>query len=1044
MHVAILGPLEVTADSQPIEIGGARLRVLLVRLAMGVGRVVTVEQLADALWPEDKPADQISAVRSLVSRLRRALPEPSVLRSTPGGYSLDLPLDAVDAHRFDRLAREARRELAKGNPVAAVQQLRAALGLWRGPALADAARASFAVGYIAGLDEARLAATEDRTEAELASGHHDHLVSELSELAARHPLRERLQGLLLRTLCAEGRQAEALAGYEEVRRRLADDLGTDPGPELQQVHLAILQSEPEQPRGGNLRTPLSSFVGRAAELERVGELLVGSRLVTLVGPGGAGKTRLATTVGASITAPGGVWLVELAPVTDPADVHAAALGAFGLREARTVESRSARDTMSRLVEALPRAETVIVLDNCEHLIDAAARLAEELLGRCPQLRVLATSREPLGVPGETLCPVPPLEVPEPGCSVAQAMANPAVTLLAQRAAAVRPGFVVDDENVAAVVEICRRLDGLPLAIELAAALLRSLTAPQLAERLDDRFRLLTGGNRTALPRHQTLRAVVAWSWSLLSEDERRFAERLAVFPAGIALAAAERMCAQSETALPLLTALVDKSLLQIADGPGLRYRMLETIREFALERLADSGNIVEARATHAAYFVNLAETAEPHLRGREQLVWTAILTAERDNLVAALHFAAGIGDADTAIRLAAALSTFWTTQGSRTESVAWLRLALDTPGESPVEARTTVEAVFLINKALAGGFAQLQEIVEPFQPVVATAERFPNHPLLAMLEPLLALFTDDTKLGLASINRRLSHPDPWTRAALWMLRAEMQENKGDMTAMRRDMPVAVAGFREVGERFGLSQALTSLADAHLVFGDSDAAIEALREAIQLVRELDPEDDASHERMSLAVARLQKGDVAWAHAEMHALTQPGSRELSPHNLSFALLSLGDIARYEKDLAEAARLYEEATTALHSAPFVAPQFQALVLTSKAMLALDQADAATADEQLTAAANYASEASDMPVLGRVGVGVTALRRYRGDTVGAAETLGATEQLRGAPDGRHPDVMRLTQQLRAELGDAEYDAAYAKGLGLNRPAAIGQVRRR
>ncbi|MET0237153.1 MAG: BTAD domain-containing putative transcriptional regulator [Kibdelosporangium sp.] len=1037
MRVGILGPLAVTADGRPVEIGGARLRTLMVRLAVSAPRAVTVEQLADALWPDEKPADQVNAVRTLVSRLRRALPDPARIRSANGGYCLDVPGEAVDVNRFALLARQARRALTDGDPVAAVEHGRAALELWRGPALADAARLSFAAGYVAGLDEARLAAVEDRTEAELLSGQHTHLVTELSELAIRHPLRERLQCLRLKALCAEGRHAEALAAYEAVRARLADELGADPGPGLREVHLTILRGAPaEKPGIGNLRTALTSFVGRENEVGRIGKLLVDNRLVTLVGPGGAGKTRLATTVAAGLSVPGGVWLAELASVTDPADVHLAVLSALGVRDARAMDRN---DTMGRLVEVLARTETVIVLDNCEHLVEAAARLADDLLGRCPRLRILATTREPLGVFGETLCPVPPLQVPEPDASVSQAVANPAVRLLAERAAAVCPGFEVTEDNVAAVVEICRRLDGLPLAIELAAARLRTLTAAHLAERLDDRFRLLTGGSRTALPRHQTLRAVVAWSWDLLDEQECRFAERLAVFPAGVSLAAAEQVCGRPD-ALELLTALVDKSLLQTADGPGPRYRMLETIREFAVERLAGRGDIVEARAAHAAYFLELAETAEPRFRAHDQLPWMAIMVAERDNIAAALYFAAGAGDADTAVRLAAAMCMLWTIQGSRAESIGWLQLALDVPGESPPEARTAVRAICLLNKAISGAYPRLEDVVEPFRAVVADARQAPDHPLLALLEPLLGLFTDDIELGLPAIDKRLSHPDPWTRAVLWMLRGAMLENEGDMAGMRRDMPRAVAGFRAVGERFGLAQSLSSLADAHLAFGEPELAIEALTESIRVLRELQPEDAADRERVTLAAAWLHQGDVDRARAELLGLTR--TLNGSAHSFGFTWIALGDIARHEGDLDEAARVYDIAVAVVDDVPFVSPHLHALVNAARAHLATELG--APAGHLLDEAVKRALEASDMPVLARVCVAVAAAQLRDGDAANAAKVLGAAERLRGAPDPLHPDVARLAGRLRAELGDAGYDAAYTQGLALDRAGAIDQARRR
>ncbi|MBB5953580.1 putative ATPase [Saccharothrix tamanrassetensis] len=1024
MRVEVLGPLAVTADGVAVEIGGTRVRALLIRLALGAGRVVTVEELADALWPEDKPADEVGAVRSLVSRLRRALPDPTALRSAHSGYCLDLPPDAVDAHRFDRLARAARRALTSGDPATARRLGREALDLWRGAALADVAGVPFAVGHVAGLEETRLAAFEDTAEADLACGPAQHLVADLTDLAARHPLRERLQALLLRALFAAGRPAEALAAYEDVRRRLADELGADPGPELRETYQEILRAEPpDRPRAGNLRMPLTSFVGRSADLDRVDELLTRHRLVTLVGPGGAGKTRLATTAAARL--PAGAWLVELAPVTDPADVPTAVLGALGLRGQRAVDRPLEQlDTVGRLVETLSRTESVVVLDNCEHLVDAAARLAEELLGRCPGLRVLATSREPLGVFGEAIVPVPPLDAPT------------AVRLLAERAAAVRPDFAVTDDNAPALAEICRRLDGLPLAIELAAARLRSLSPEQLAARLDDRFRLLTGGSRTALPRHQTLRAVVAWSWDLLDEAERDFAERLAVFPAGVDLEAAEHLV--GEDAFDLLTALVDKSLLHAVDGN--RHRMLETIREYGLERLGESGRIGAARAEHAEYYRDLAETAEPHLRSGEQLAWIARLEAERDNLLAALHFAADRGDADTAVRLAAAMSLFWTMRGNRAESVGWFRLALGVPGESALVARHVVSAFLLVNDAISGGFQNLDDHAGRLRELASHAE--PTHPVLVLLEPMVGLFLDETAGAVEAIDARLAHPDPWARAMLWMVRGAVRENIGDMAGSREDTLVAIAGFREVGDRFGLSQALTGVAEAHLAFGDPARAVEALEESVRLLRELDPGDDAAHERILLATARVQQGDVARARAECLDLTRPAAKPQpwSARGVAFARLLLGDLARREGDLAEAARQYETAVVALADAPFVIPQFTALVLCAQAYLAIDRGDPAT--DLVRQAGDQALSSKDMPVMAKVAVAAAALRAGAHDATGAAKLLGAAERLRGAPDALNPEVVRLAERLRADIGDAAYDLAYASGVALDREDAITLAR--
>jgi predicted ATPase/DNA-binding SARP family transcriptional activator len=1017
VRVGILGPPEVESAA----VGGARLRLLLVRLALAAGHVVSVEELAGALWADERPADPGNALQSLISRLRRTLPDPSALASAPGGYRLDAD---TDVHEFDRLLARARGESDPGERAAL---LRRALGLWRGPALGEVAAAPFAAGYAVRLEEARLTAVEDRAEADLARDTASParlapLVAELGELAERHPLRERLHGTRVKTLHAAGRRAEALAAYESFRRRIAEELGADPGPDLRRIHLDLLRSSPARPPRTNLRAPLTSFVGRAAEIDRVGAQLGQGRLVTLVGPGGAGKTRLATTVAARLLSDGraglsSAWLVELAPVSDPGDVPQAVLATLGQQGLADPAGRG--DTMQRLVEALSPGRTLLVLDNCEHVVDAAAHLAEELLGRCPRLRVLATSREPLGITGETLSPVPPLP-PEP-----------AVLLFTDRVEAARPGLALD---AGPVREVCRRLDGLPLAIELAAARLRALTLEQLAARLDDRFRLLTGGSRTALPRHQTLRAVVAWSWDLLEVPERRLAERLSVFAGGFDLAAAEHLGGT----LDLVAALLDKSLLQPADGG--RYRMLETIREYGLERLAATGEIAAARARHAGYFLELAELAEPHLRGREQLVWIERLLAEHDNLIAALHYAADIGDADTAVRLAAAMGVFWTIRGNRAESVGWLKLALDVPGPARPEARIIASAVFLINGALAGGDAKVDSALGQLRVVTSLPDDELTHPVLAMLSPALALFTDDSAAGLAAIERRLGHPDPWARGMLLMTRAAIRENDGDMAASRTDLMASVAELRGVGERWGLAMALTSLAEAHSVFADFDGAISAIQEASVLMMELNPDIDPGHQVWQAGI-RMRKGEMDLARAELLAMTRPDGRELSARNRAFAHAGLGDLARLEGDLAEAEREYGLSEVVMLDGNALAPQFRALVLAGKAHLAMTLGDLEGAGRDIRRAVELTLEARDMPVLARVGLAVAELRAVAGGPAAAARVMGATEQLRGAADASNPDVVRLAARLRAELGTGDFERAYAEGRDLPRRRALELV---
>ncbi|MEV7896705.1 BTAD domain-containing putative transcriptional regulator, partial [Streptomyces cyaneofuscatus] len=629
MRYCILGTTRALRDDgTAVALGGARLRALLTVLALHPGRTVPAGVLVGEVWDGDPPADAAGALQALVGRLRRALGR-SAVESVESGYRLAAEPDAVDLHRFERLAGEGSRALEQGDPVEAVTVLDEALALWGGPPLDDlpdrAAPASR-------LESRRLGVRRARLEALRVLGRADEALWELAALCAAHPLDEPLQALRIRALRDAGRTAEALAAYEEVRTVLSDRLGTDPGPELRGLYGELLHQGPAAPAPqeppaaskpppapGNLRARLTSFVGRDGDIAALREDLTHARLVTLLGPGGAGKTRLSQETAEAVADawPDGVWLAELAPVDDPDAVPEAVLSALGARETvlrgagaeelRAVD-RTGDDPLVRLTEHCAPRRMLLLLDNCEHVVGAAAALTDHLLTHCPQLTVLATSREPLGVPGEFVRPVDPL--PDPM----------ALRLLAERGAAARPGFRTDtdEETAAACAEICRRLDGLPLAIELAAARLRMLTPRQIADRLDDRFRLLTNGSRTVLPRQQTLRAVVDWSWELLDEGERAVLRRLAAFAGGCSLAAAEEVCAlpgpggtvavDSLDVAGLLGSLVDKSLVVAAPGDDgeMRYRLLETVGEYAAERLDEAAEREAVARRHLVHFRELA------------------------------------------------------------------------------------------------------------------------------------------------------------------------------------------------------------------------------------------------------------------------------------------------------------------------------------------------------------------------------------------------------------------------------------------------------
>ena len=1047
VRVGILGPLEVSHDGRAVEVGGARLRALLIRLALEAGRPVGIDALAEALWGDAQPADTANAVQSLVSRLRRAIPWLSV-PSGPAGYRLDLPTDAVDANRFERLTREGRDALRAGDPAGALACLREALALWRGPALADVADAFYAAAPAARLAELRLTAQEDRIEAELRLGHPALLVAELEELTAAHPLRERLCVLRLRALAAAGRPAEALTAYEDFRRRLADELGVDPSAELREAHLALLRGDPtpsptRHPSAGNLRAALTTFVGRDEELAQLAKQAGESRLVTLVGPGGAGKTRLACVAAAALAEGigGGAWLVELAPITDPADVLGAVLSTVVRRDSRVLEATAQRtpaprDAFGRLVDLLAGDDVLLVLDNCEHVVEAAARLADDLLARCPRLRILATSREPLGILGEALCPVPPLRLPEPGAAAVDALAYPSVQLLRDRAAAVRPSFAVSDDNVAAVVEICRRLDGLPLAIELAAARLRALSPEQVADRLDDRFRLLTGGSRTAMPRHRTLRAVVAWSWDLLSAEERTLAERLAVFPATITAESAGGVAESGTPVFELLDALVDKSLVQVA-GDG-RYRMLETIREYGLERLAERGDVSAVRAAHTAYFLRLVETAEPHLHAREQVEWLQLLAAERDNLIGALQFACDSDDADTALRIGAALSSMWMIHDDFTQAAAQLGRVLEVATE-PSPTRVVIRAMYLMNSAFSGDLEALQRNVDVLVQELREVDPA-GHPYLPLIEPALTLLTDDRDAGLAAVQRGFASEDPWIRAMLRSMRGHILENDGDAQGALREFTAAADGFRAIGERWGLANVLSALGDAYTKRGDFPAAIGALEESLRLLRQLNPDSDAGFQRMWLASVRIRTGDPG-AREELERYVAEHTDDREGRNAAFGLNLLADLARQQGDLDEAAALYAAGWQRQAVAPIAVPQFKAILRGGMAHVAVARGDLTAARELAVEAMRFAVDGRDMPVIALTSVVTVAIAAAQGDRERAAAVLGASDSLRGGPDRSNPDAERLAAELRAALGPVAYEAAYARGHALGRADALALV---
>src|ERR1022692_316267 len=1026
----MLGSFEVRTDDGVLaDVPGARLRGLLIALALEPGHAVPKATLVDWIWGERPPSGAANALQRLVSRLRKALPEGWV-GGKPGGYRFRVEPDAVGAVRFERLVGQAR----NAEDPRRVRLLREALALWRGAAmqdvgLQDSAAFDAAVTRLEGL---RLTAMEDRFDAEISLGHGAELVTELTDLVAAHPVRERLVAALMRALVATGRDTEALLVYQRTREALADALGVDPSPELSALHVALLRGElgrREETRKTNLRAELTSFVGRDADVAAVRELIAEHRLTTLIGPGGAGKTRLATETAGTLLGdlPDGAWLVELAAIGADGDVAQSTLAALGLRDALLGVTPHAELT-DRLIAAIREREALLILDNCEHVIEPAAVFADRVLGQCRRLRILATSREPLGITGEALWRGEPLALPEEGARPYEIESSPAVQLLRDRAGAVRKDLAVDAHSLSTMVRICRALDGMPLAIELAAARLRTMSPDQLASRLHDRFRLLTSGSRTALPRHKTLRAVVDWSWELLTDAERMVLRRLAVFSGGASLEAAEQVCAgdavEQEQVLELLTALTEKSLLLAEGGSAPRYRMTGTIKEYAAHRLAEAGEADLARHMHAGYFTELAETAEPHLRRAEQLEWLATLETEHDNIGSAMRGALAAGEAHAAMRLAAGAGWYWWLSGHRAEGMELLIAATKTPGEVTDEIRAMAYA--LVVHFVSSGRGDEHQAAEWIHKAYEFSQRSQSrNPLLGLVVPLERLLQAPGAF-LTAFEPLLNNADPWVRALarlqLGKMRIMLGQGGQDADA---HLEMALAEFRALGERFGISFALTELADRIATRGEFARACEHYEQAIAVITAVGATEDLIRMRSRQAQLYWLLGDQDSSAAAIAEAGRCAERVTWPDALAELAFSKAELARWGGNAEEAHQQLGVATTMLGDEAGRA-DIRAVTHDLLGYLAGDLSEART---HRAAACQAASEAGHALLTAQVLVGVADLALRCGQYEQAARLLAASAGARGLPDRSSPDVARIEQAARRRLGDTRFAEATREG---------------
>ncbi|HEV2035962.1 MAG TPA: BTAD domain-containing putative transcriptional regulator [Candidatus Dormibacteraeota bacterium] len=905
MEFRILGPLEVWEGGRSLPLGGAKQRALLAILLTQANQVVAADRLVDLIWPDGPPDTADHSLQVYVSQLRKVL-EPehkvgtpyTVLISQPPGYLVRITADDLDVGRFQRLMDEARQLLADRTPNVASTKFREALGLWRGPALADFASHAFALSEIGRLTEMRLCAIEDRIEADLALGRHTELAGELEGLVAKHPLRERLRGQMMLALYRSGRQAEASAVYQETRKLLVDQLGMEPGNDLQRLLKRILNQDPVL--DVTARTPTirresmlprftNAFVGRLREIDRLAHRLETSSMVTLTGPGGMGKTRLAVELTAKLSArySDGVVFVDLAPLIDESLIIRTIGRALGLRD------DGVRNPMDVLVSYLNDRSLLLILDNCEHLLATAAAAATAMLSQCRGLTILATSREALGVPGETIWEVPSLPTHSHVSDRGRVDLDhgDAVELFRVRAeAAASRSFVWDGAAIVDATRICHRLDGSPLAIELVAARLRVMPLSDLLAGLDKGFALLTTGSRTATPRHHSLEATVDWSYQLLSSSEQLLFQRLAVFSGGFTPDAAEEVCADisllPRDVMPTLFSLVEKSLIRLGATMrgGARYNMLQTIREYSLNKLQASSGAVDLHMRHALYFAAMASPTEATVRTRHQAEWLDQLEEEHDNFRTAIEWGLQT-EPRLALEIATSLDEFWTRRHIA-EGTTWVTRATEaamTTGELQARATDVAGHLALLTGDQELAFALLGEAAKAWAELGDV-----SHAGRATDRLGSGLFASGAiELGLEQMNR------------------------------------AVEMLRPTRDQWRLASALNNLGFSLALIGDSLTAKPLLDEALQLARQCDDPHSVANILDSIAEVEMSLGRFNDARALWQECFAIAMRLDDKRQTAYVLERRARLALLEGDPELCIRLASVSEAVRSSTGEVAPQ-------------------------------------------------------------------------------------------------------------------------